>query len=87
LPISCSIAATASIRSACRTAVSHALTAVAVVLRQVFGLAQLPAARSAPLRISMARDRCHFGPFALLAVTTLEKLLLSGEIGAQGRGR
>ncbi len=67
--------------------VSHALTAIAVVLRQVFGLrASFLPPEPRPLRISMARQDAISGRFALLAVTTLEKLLLSGEIGGHGRG-
>lgn len=67
--------------------ISHALTAVAVVLRQVLGLrASFLPPDPRPLRISMARQDAISGRFALLAVTTLEKLLLSGEIGGQGRG-
>jgi hypothetical protein len=67
--------------------VSHALTAIAVVLRQVFGLrASFLPPEPRPLRISMARQDAISGRFALLAVTTLEKLLLSGEFGGHGRG-
>jgi len=67
--------------------VSHALTAVAVVMRQVFRIrASFLPPDPRPLKISMARDNAISGRFALLAVTTLEKLLLSGEIGAQGHG-
>jgi hypothetical protein len=67
--------------------VSHALTAIAVVLRQVLGLkASFLPPDPQPLKISMARDSAITGKFALLAVTTLEKLLLSGEFGGHGRG-
>ena len=67
--------------------ISHALTAIAVVMRQVFGIrASFLPPDPRPLKISMARNNAISGRFALLAVTTLEKLLLSGEIGAQGRG-
>ena len=66
---------------------SHALTAVAVVLRQVFRIrASFLPPDPRPLKISMARDNAISGRFSLLAVTTLEKLLLSGEIGGQGHG-
>ena len=66
---------------------SHALTAFAVVLRQVLGLkASFLPPDPQPLRISMAREGTLTGKFALLAVTTLEKLLLSGEIGSHSRG-
>ena len=67
--------------------VSHVLTAFAVVLRQVLGLrASFLPPDPRPLKISMARQDAISGRFALLAVTTLEKLLLSGEIGTQGHG-
>jgi hypothetical protein len=67
--------------------VSHALTAFAVVLRQVFGLkASFLPPDPRPLKVSMAREGAISGRFALLAVTTLEKLLLSGEIGGHSRG-
>jgi hypothetical protein len=66
---------------------SHALTAIAVVLRQVFGMrASFLPPDPRPLKISMAREDAITGRFALLAVTTLEKLLLSGEFGGHGRG-
>lgn len=67
--------------------VSHALTAIAVVLRQVLGLkASFLPPDPRPLKISMTRQNAITGRFALLAVTTLEKLLLSGEFGGHGRG-
>lgn len=66
---------------------SHALTAFAVVLRQVLGLrASFLPPDPRPLKISMAREGAISGRFALLAVTTLEKLLLSSELGGHGRG-
>lgn len=66
---------------------SHALTACAVVLRQVLGVkASFLPPDPRPLRISMSREGAITGRFALLAVTTLEKLLLSGEFGGHGRG-
>ena len=66
---------------------SHILTAFAVVLRQVLGLrASFLPPDPRPLKISVARDGAITGKFALLAVTTLEKLLLSGEFGGHGRG-
>lgn len=66
---------------------SHALTAFAVILRQVLGLrASFLPPEPRPLKVSVARDGALSGKFALLAVTTLEKLLLSGEFGGQGRG-
>ena len=67
--------------------ISHAITAFAVLLRQVFRLrASFLPPDPSPLRISVQRGGAFSGRFALLAVTTLEKLLLSGEIGSAGRG-
>jgi Diacylglycerol kinase catalytic domain len=67
--------------------VSHVLTAIAVVLRQVIGLrASFLPPDPSPLSISVRREHAISGRFALLAVTTLEKLLLSGEIGGHRRG-
>lgn len=67
--------------------ISHVLTAIAVVLRQVIGLkAQFLPPDPRPLSISVRKDGAITGRFALLAVTTLEKLLLSGELDGQGRG-
>jgi len=67
--------------------VSHFITAVAVVLRQVFGLrASFLPPEPAPLSISVRREGAITGRFAFLFVTTLEKLLLSGEVGSHGRG-
>ena len=67
--------------------ISHFITAVAVVLRQVVGLKSkfLPP-EPQHLSISVRKDGAITGKFALLLVTTLEKLLLSGEVDAQGKG-
>ncbi len=68
--------------------ISHVLTAFAVVLRQVFGLrARFLPPDPRPLSISVRKGANITGRFALLAVTTLEKLLLSGELDGQGKGR
>lgn len=68
--------------------ISHVLTAFAVVLRQVFGLrAKFLPPDPRPLSISVRKGAEITGRFALLAVTTLEKLLLSGELDGQGKGR
>jgi len=65
---------------------SHALTAIAVVLRQVIGLrASFLPPEPQHLKISKGEGTIS-GRYALLAVTTLEKLLLQGQIGTQGRG-
>ena len=67
--------------------ISHVLTAFAVVARQVLGFkASFLPPEAQSLRISMSREGAITGKFALLAVTTLEKLLLSGEFGGHGRG-
>ena len=67
---------------------SHALTAIAVVLRQLFGVGGrfMPPAPTL-LRISVRRDDHISGRFALMLVTTLEKLLVKSELGFVGNGR
>jgi hypothetical protein len=67
--------------------VSHVLTAIAVLVRLVLGLRSsfLPP-RAAPLHVSTGRSEGMTGRFTLLVVTTLEKLLLSGELESSGRG-
>ena len=66
---------------------SHAITACAVLLRQLFGLtANFLPPGPAPLRVSVRRDGYLSGRFALLAVTTLEKMLLSSEFRGSGGG-
>ena len=66
---------------------SHVLTFFAVVLRQVIGFkAKFLPPDPRPLSISVRREGAITGRFALLAVTTLEKLLLSGELSGQNRG-
>lgn len=67
--------------------VSHFITAIAVVLRQVFRLrASFLPPEPAPLSVSVRREGAITGRFAFLFVTTLEKLLLSGEVGSHGQG-
>ena len=67
--------------------ISHIITAFAVVLRQVIGLkAKFLPPEPQHLRVSVRKDGAISGKFALLAVTTLEKLLLSGELGTSGGG-
>jgi hypothetical protein len=67
--------------------ISHVITAFAVVLNQVIGLkAKFLPPEPQMLKISVRKDGTLTGKFALLAVTTLEKLLLSGEIGSGGKG-
>lgn len=67
--------------------ISHFLTAVAVFVRMIFGLKSsfLPP-NPTPLEVSLQRDGRISGRFALLAVTTLEKLLLSSELSSTRRG-
>ncbi|MEO5774762.1 MAG: acylglycerol kinase family protein [Sphingomicrobium sp.] len=66
--------------------ISHGLTAVAVAMRILLRLKGgfLPPAPS-PLQVSSQTDRLS-GRFSLLAVTTLEKLLLSSEFRTGGVG-
>lgn len=67
--------------------VSHFITAIAVVLRQVFGLrASFLPPEPAPLSVSVRREGAITARFAFLFVTTLEKLLLSGEVRSHGNG-
>jgi len=67
---------------------SHAITAFAVIFRGLFGLKAgfLPPEPS-PLQVLVSRDGQISGRFALLAVTTLEKLLLGTGIRTEGAGR
>ncbi|WP_324809484.1 acylglycerol kinase family protein [Sphingomonas sp. LY29] len=67
--------------------ISHVITGFAVLLRQVFGwrASFLPPDPS-ELSISVRREGAITGRFALLFVTTLEKLLLSSEFGSNGKG-
>jgi hypothetical protein len=67
--------------------ISHFITAIAVILRQVFGIrASFLPPEPAPLSVSVRQEGAITGRFAFLFVTTLEKLLLSGEVGSNGRG-
>src|SRR5436190_8914681 len=67
--------------------VSHFITAVAVVLRQVFGLrASFLPPEPAILSVQVRRGGAITGRFAFLFVTTLERLLLSSEVGSGGNG-
>ena len=68
--------------------VSHAITAVAVMLRGLLGWkAKFLPPEPSPLQVSVAKDGKISGRFALLAVTTLEKLLLGSELRTGGGGR
>ena len=67
--------------------ISHFITAVAVVLRQVFGVrASFLPPEPSLLSVVVRREGAITGRFAFLFVTTLEKLLLSSELGSGGRG-
>ena len=67
--------------------VSHVLAALALLLRQLSGLkiGFLPPAPS-QLSVSVRRDGKLTGRFALLLVTTLEKLLLTSDVGGSRPG-
>jgi hypothetical protein len=67
--------------------ISHFITAVAVVLRQIFGLrASFLPPEPAMLSVQVRREGAITGQFAFLFVTTLEKLLLNHEVGSRGHG-
>ena len=67
-------------------AISHGITAVALLFRLLSGIrAGFLPPKASPLRVS-AGSGSITGRFTLLIVTTLEKLLLSGEVGGEGRG-
>ena len=67
--------------------VSHVLTAIALLLRMVFNLrASFLPPHGTPIRISTPSDGQLSGRFAVLAVTTLDKLLLSSALGSSKRG-
>jgi hypothetical protein len=65
--------------------ISHALTAVALMIRMLLRLQSrfLPP-KPTPMQVSVRRDGNISGRFALLAVTTLEKMLLSGKVTNTG---
>ena len=68
--------------------VAHAITAVAAMAKQVFGLkgSFLPP-DSQPLNVSLSAPGGSLsGRFSLLAITTLDKLLLSTNMGAHREG-
>ncbi len=67
---------------------SHALTAVALLVRMFLRLqASFLPPKPSPMQVSVRRDGRISGRFALLAVTTLEKMLLSGQVKGAGTGR
>jgi len=67
--------------------ISHFITAVAVVLRQIIGIrASFLPPEPAPLSINVRREGAITARFSFLFVTTLEKLLLSSEFASNGKG-
>lgn len=60
--------------------ISHALTVMALLVSAIFKARFLPP-RARPVRVSVLRGEEHLGKFALLIVTTLEKLLLNNQVG------
>jgi diacylglycerol kinase family enzyme len=67
--------------------IAHVITAVAALLRLALKMkASFLPPRPAVTQIMLRRDNHISGRFALLAVTTLERLLLSGQVGGEGHG-
>ena len=66
---------------------SHVLTALALLTRLFLRLtASFLPPRPQPLQVSTQRNGGLSGRFSLLVVTTLDRLLLSGDLGTGGRG-
>ena len=67
--------------------ISHFITALAVILHQVFRLrASFLPPEPAPLSVSVRQGGAITGRFSFLFVTTLDKLLLSSEFASSGKG-
>ena len=67
--------------------VSHVITAVAVIFCQLFGIrASFLPPRPAQLSVSLRREGAIKQRFSLMFVTTLEKILLSGDVGSHRAG-
>jgi hypothetical protein len=67
--------------------VSHVLTAIAVLLQMIFRIRSKFLPPSAPqLRVSTRAEGQLSGRFAILAVTTLDKLLLKSDVSGGKRG-
>jgi len=66
---------------------AHVITGFAVFLKMLLGMKSrhLPPDPT-PLAVSVRERQTISGRFSLMAVTTLEKLLLSGELGGEQRG-
>jgi hypothetical protein len=66
---------------------SHALTALALAFRLLSGIkASFLPPKATQLQVSTGGERRISGKFSLLAVTTLDKLLLSSRLKTAGRG-
>jgi hypothetical protein len=66
---------------------SHFITALAVIVSLLFGIrARFLPPSGNPVRISLIRDGQLVGRFAVLIVTTLERLLLGVQTGGSARG-
>jgi hypothetical protein len=69
-------------------AISHGLTAIALLFRIMSGIrAGFLPPKARAVRVSTGSAGSLTGRFTLLIVTTLEKLLFSGQTGGEGRGR
>ena len=67
--------------------ISHLLAGIALLMRLLFRInASFLPPRPALLTVSTRNEGAIQGRFSLLGVTTLEKLLLSGELGGKGSG-
>jgi Diacylglycerol kinase catalytic domain len=67
--------------------VAHAITALAAMAKQLLGVsASFLPPDSKPLSVSLSKQGGLSGRFSLLAVTTLERLLLSTNIGTHREG-
>jgi hypothetical protein len=68
-------------------AISHGLTAIALLFRIMFGVrASFLPPKARAVQVSTGSAESLKGRFTLLIVTTLEKLLFSGQTGGIGRG-
>ncbi|HEY8592479.1 MAG TPA: acylglycerol kinase family protein [Sphingomicrobium sp.] len=67
--------------------IAHAITAVAAAAKQLFGIkASFLPPDSSPLNVSLSQQATLTGRFSVLAITTLERLLLSTDMGAHREG-
>jgi diacylglycerol kinase family enzyme len=64
--------------------VSHSLTAIAILFSMMFNIkARFLPPRARPITVSVIHQGEIYGRFSLLVVTTLEKLLLKGQMAAE----